>query len=113
VAVEYHKRFDPIYSDARHRIRSLGPFSHFASFMAQPKQQLATFSRWAGRASDISYYLNSHHIDFHHWSVAHMARPTRVTASAATGTAEQLLGTCDSPAPCLTKASQVFVSVPS
>jgi hypothetical protein len=29
VAVEYHKRFDPIYSDARNRIRQLGPFSYY------------------------------------------------------------------------------------
>ncbi len=42
-AVEFHKRFDPMYSDARNRIRDLGPFSHFASHMAQPKQQLDTF----------------------------------------------------------------------
>ena len=26
---------------------------------------LDTFKAWAGKSSDISYYLNSHHIDFH------------------------------------------------
>jgi hypothetical protein len=45
LAVEYHKRFDPIYSDARNRARQLGPFSYYYSYMAQPKQQLDTF-RW-------------------------------------------------------------------
>jgi D-galacturonate reductase len=40
---------------------------------------------WAGKSSDINYYLNSHHIDIHNWFVSHMAHPTRVTALAATG----------------------------
>lgn len=31
--------------------------------MSQPKSQLETFKSWAGIDSDISYYLNSHHID--------------------------------------------------
>ena len=85
LAVEYHKRFDPIYSDARNRARNLGPFSYFYSYMAQPKQQLDTFRAWAGKSSDINYYLNSHHIDVHNWMVSHMSHPTRVTALAATG----------------------------
>ena len=39
-----HKRFDPMYSDARDRIRTdLGQFSYFYSFMSQPKFQLDTF----------------------------------------------------------------------
>lgn len=33
------------------------------SDMSQPKFQLETFKSWAGIDSDISYYLNSHHID--------------------------------------------------
>jgi len=85
VAVEFHKRWDPCYADAKHRIGALGDFSFFHSFMAQPKSQLQTFRKWAGAASDISYYLNSHHIDFHSWSLSGKARPIRVTASAATG----------------------------
>lgn len=85
LAVEYHKRFDPIYSDARNRARNLGPFSYFYSYMAQPKQQLDTFKAWAGKSSDINYYLNSHHIDVHNWMVSHMSHPTKVTALAATG----------------------------
>jgi len=86
VAVEFHKRWDPCYQDARHRIKNtLGEFGFFHSFMAQPKSQLHTFRHWAGKASDISYYLNSHHIDFHCWSLAGKARPIRVTASGATG----------------------------
>jgi len=88
VAMEVHKRWDPIYADARDRIRQLGEFSFFSSFMSQPKYQLQTFRSWAGRSSDISYYLNAHHIDFNVWSVGHIARPLSVTALASTGVAE-------------------------
>jgi D-galacturonate reductase len=66
------------------------------ALQAQPKQQLDTFRAWAGKSSDINFYLNSHHIDIHNWFVSHMAHPTRVTALAATGTllqaAHRLLG---------------------
>src|SRR3954466_15083898 len=88
VAMEVHKRWDPIYADARDRIRQLGDFSYFSSFMSQPKSQLQTFRSWAGRSSDISYYLNAHHIDFNVWSVSHIARPVSVTAMASTGVAK-------------------------
>ncbi|KAI8918739.1 hypothetical protein BC831DRAFT_122442 [Entophlyctis helioformis] len=87
VVVEFHKRFDPIYSDARERVRRLGDFGFFTSYMSQPKTQLQTFRSWAGKSSDISYYLNAHHIDFHAWSLQGHAVPVRVTASAATGVA--------------------------
>jgi D-galacturonate reductase len=90
VAMEVHKRWDPIYTDARDRIRNLGDFSFFQSYMSQPKSQLQTFRAWAGKSSDISYYLNAHHIDFHIWSVSHRARPTVVRASAATGVAHAM-----------------------
>lgn len=111
--VEFHKRFDPVYRDALSRARTtLGEFGFFHSFMSQPKYQLTTFKAWAGVSSDISYYLNSHHIDVHAWFVqgagagcsecvrllgdrltqphgrfAGRARPVSVFASAATGTA--------------------------
>ena len=88
VAMEVHKRWDPIYADARDRIRGLGDFSFFQSYMSQPKSQLDTFRAWAGKSSDISYYLNAHHIDFNVWAVGHVARPLSVHASAATGWAE-------------------------
>ncbi|MCE3016519.1 MAG: Gfo/Idh/MocA family protein [Pirellula sp.] len=88
VAMEVHKRFDPIYIDARDRIRQLGDFSFFQSYMSQPKSQLQTFKSWAGKSSDISYYLNSHHIDFNVWACSHIARPVSVRASAATGLAQ-------------------------
>lgn len=88
VAMEVHKRWDPIYVDARDRIRGLGDFSFFQSYMSQPKSQLDTFRSWAGMSSDISYYLNAHHVDFHAWAVAAFAKPVRVKASAATGWAE-------------------------
>jgi len=58
--------------------------------MSQPKFQLETFSSWAGVGSDISYYLNSHHIDFHCWSMQGKARPTRIIALKSTGVASAL-----------------------
>ena len=89
VAMEVHKRWDPIYRDARDRIRQLGDFSHFQSYMSQPKSQLDTFRTWAGKSSDISYYLNAHHIDFHAWSISHLAHPVSVYAVGATGVAKR------------------------
>ena len=66
VLTEVHKRFDPFYTDCRDRIATLGDFSFMHAYMSQPKMQLQTFSSWLGSgASDISYYLNCHHIDFH------------------------------------------------
>lgn len=87
VAMEVHKRWDPIYRDARDRIAQLGDFSFFQSYMSQPKSQLETFRSWAGKSSDISFYLNAHHIDFNVWAVSQLARPIRVFASATTGIA--------------------------
>ena len=56
-AMEVHKRWDPLYTDARDRIRDLGDFSFFQSYMSQPKSQLETFRAWAGKSSDISLSL--------------------------------------------------------
>nr|VFJ92730.1 MAG: D-galacturonate reductase [Candidatus Kentron sp. H]VFJ93257.1 MAG: D-galacturonate reductase [Candidatus Kentron sp. H]VFK00454.1 MAG: D-galacturonate reductase [Candidatus Kentron sp. H] len=89
---EVHKRFDPIYADARDRARRLGDCSLMSSYMSQPKGQLQTFRAWAGRGSDISYYLNSHHIDLHAWMMAGRGRPLTVTALGADGVAEKALG---------------------
>eukprot|EP01117_Protostelium_nocturnum_P013243 TRINITY_DN4934_c0_g2_i5.p1 TRINITY_DN4934_c0_g2~~TRINITY_DN4934_c0_g2_i5.p1 ORF type:complete len:245 (-),score=96.98 TRINITY_DN4934_c0_g2_i5:76-810(-) len=75
VMVEYHKRFDPAYADARHKVRGWGDFNFVHTYMAQPKFQLDTFRAWAGKSSDISYYLNSHHIDVHNWWLEGRARP--------------------------------------
>lgn len=88
-AMEVHKRWDPIYADARDRIRQLGHFGHFAAYMSQPKSQLETFRSWAGKSSDISYYLNAHHVDFLQWAVGHQARPITVTAIASNGVARE------------------------
>ena len=55
--------------DFRMRIQKLGKFNFFTSYMSQPKFQLETFKAWAGLGSDISYYLNSHHIDLHVWAM--------------------------------------------
>lgn len=85
--VEHHKRYDPVYSDAKARAASLGEFNFFNAWMSQPKSQLETFRAWAGKDSDISYYLSSHHIDIHCWIMQGKAVPTRVIASAATGIA--------------------------
>ncbi|KAE8373166.1 hypothetical protein BDV26DRAFT_272704 [Aspergillus bertholletiae] len=89
VFIEHHKRFDPAYSDARAKARNLGDFNYFYSYMSQPKSQLETFKAWAGKESDISYYLNSHHIDINESMVPEYA-PVKVTASASTGTALDL-----------------------
>lgn len=93
VMVEHHKRFDPTYADARHRATSgtLGDFNYFYSYMSQPKSQLETFKAWAGKDSDISYYLNSHHIDIHDSMVSKQGwAPSRVVASGSKGIAESL-----------------------
>ncbi|KAL7551187.1 hypothetical protein ACHAWF_014383 [Thalassiosira exigua] len=89
VAVEVHKRWDPFYADARDRARSqLGNFQYMYAYMSQPKHQLETFKAWAGKSSDISYYLNSHHIDFSEWTLEGIARPVRVTGTSSTGVAK-------------------------
>ncbi|KAN0066141.1 hypothetical protein ACQY0O_000235 [Thecaphora frezii] len=86
--VEMHKRFDPAYADGRERARAdLGDVQFFSSYMSQPKTQLETFKAWIGKESDISYYLNSHHIDIALWIVQNRAVPVRVTASASEGVA--------------------------
>ena len=88
VAVEVHKRLDPFYADARGRARAqLGDFQYLYAYMSQPKHQLETFKAWAGKSSDISYYLNSHHVDWSEWTLHGMARPVRVTATGSTGIA--------------------------
>jgi D-galacturonate reductase len=72
----------------------LGDFQFFQSFMSQPKFQLETFKFWAGVSSDISYYLNSHHIDVHCWAMQGKAQPVRVVASGATGIASSPMFGC-------------------
>ena len=89
VFIEHHKRFDPAYADARARAKTMGDFNYFYSYMSQPKSQLETFKAWAGKDSDISYYLNSHHIDINESMVPDF-RPMKVTASASKGTAKDL-----------------------
>jgi len=89
--LEVHKRFDPVYADAVDRIRTFGEFSYFNAYMSQPKSQLETFRAWAGISSDISYYLNAHHIDLLCWAVGEIAKPISVYATAASGVAERIL----------------------
>lgn len=91
VYIEHHKRFDPAYSDARFRAQKLGDFNYFYSYMSQPKSQLETFKSWAGVDSDISYYLNSHHIDICDSMVTPLGYfPVKVSASASKGVAVSL-----------------------
>ena len=89
--LEVHKRFDPLYADAVDEIRTLGDFSYFNAYMSQPKSQLETFKAWAGISSDISYYLNAHHIDLLSWALQDIARPLCVYALASRGVADSLL----------------------
>jgi len=88
LCIEVHKRFDPMYSDARQRIKGCGNFNYYSSYMSQPKFQLFTFKAWAD-FSDISYYLNSHHVDFHCWAMEGIARPEKVVAMASSGIANR------------------------
>lgn len=91
VYIEHHKRFDPAYSDARYKAQKLGDFNYFYSYMSQPKSQLETFKAWAGVDSDISYYLNSHHVDICDSMVSQLGFvPVKVSASAAKGIATSL-----------------------
>ncbi len=89
--LEVHKRFDPIYADAVDQIRTFGDFSYFNAYMSQPKSQLETFKAWAGISSDISYYLNSHHVDLLSWALQDIAKPISVYATASSGVADALL----------------------
>lgn len=91
VMVEHHKRFDPVYSDARFRAQKLGDFNYYYSYMAQPKLQLETFKAWAGKDSDISYYLNSHHVDILDSMISQRGYlPVKVDATASKGVATSL-----------------------
>lgn len=102
VVIEVHKRYDPFYIDIHDRIRAKkdigNDFQYMYSYMSQPKHQLDTFSAWLGgsggsNSSDISYYLNSHHIDWCEWTLHQIARPIRVTAIASNGIANQKFDT--------------------
>ncbi|KAK4127391.1 NAD(P)-binding protein [Parathielavia appendiculata] len=91
VYIEHHKRFDPAYWDAKARAKNLGDFNYFYSYMSQPKSQLETFKAWAGVDSDISYYLNSHHVDICDSMVSQLGYvPVKVSASASKGVATGL-----------------------
>lgn len=91
VYIEHHKRYDPAYADAKYKAVKLGDFNYFYSYMSQPKSQLETFKAWAGIDSDISYYLNSHHIDICDSMASPQGFvPVKVSASAAKGIATGL-----------------------
>jgi len=91
IFIEHHKRFDPAYSDARFKAKNLGDFNYFYSYMSQPKYQLDTFKSWAGKESDISYYLNSHHVDICDSMVQDRGYyPVKVSATSSKGVAVSL-----------------------
>ncbi|KAI1253990.1 hypothetical protein MGN70_004385 [Eutypa lata] len=91
VYIEHHKRYDPAYADARYKAQKLGDFNYFYSYMSQPKFQLETFKAWAGIDSDISYYLNSHHVDICDSMVQQFGwLPVKVAGSATKGIAVAL-----------------------
>jgi D-galacturonate reductase len=91
VYIEHHKRYDPAYADARFKAQKLGDFNYFYSYMSQPKSQLETFKAWAGVDSDISYYLNSHHVDICESMVVQQGfTPVKVSATASKGIATGL-----------------------
>eukprot|EP01043_Picozoa_sp_COSAG02_P054287 COSAG02_NODE_6125_length_3783_cov_1.474355_3_plen_149_part_00 len=69
-------------------VQTYGGCSYMYAYMSQPKHQLQTFKAWAGKSSDISYYLNSHHVDFHEWANHGIARPISVVATGSTGIAK-------------------------
>jgi D-galacturonate reductase len=93
--VELHKRFDPLYADALTKSASatdFGHLTHFHGYMSQPRSQLQTFAAWAGRSSDISYYLNSHHVDvLLGMALPQGLLPTTVAAVGARGVASREL----------------------
>eukprot|EP01125_Pyxidicula_operculata_P019472 TRINITY_DN7077_c0_g1_i1.p1 TRINITY_DN7077_c0_g1~~TRINITY_DN7077_c0_g1_i1.p1 ORF type:complete len:426 (+),score=93.50 TRINITY_DN7077_c0_g1_i1:34-1311(+) len=95
VAIEVHKRWDPMYSDAKQRVKGFGNFNYFQSYMSQPKTQLFTFKAWAGKSSDISYYLNSHHVDFHVWTMQDVCKARRVVAMGSYGISKNEPFNCD------------------
>ena len=59
--------------------------------MSQPKFQLETFRSWAGKSSDISYYLNSHHVDYLVDVMRNNGKALSVVAVGANGFANKLL----------------------
>jgi D-galacturonate reductase len=76
-----HKRFDPIYVDAKDRIEALGNFSYMYAYMSQPKHQLDTFRAWAGKGSDIRY-LNATMLNVHVNVILRCGRSTLMLRSA-------------------------------
>ena len=97
VGGELHKRWDPFYADASDRISSgsLGSLVYYYAYMSQPKSQLSTFSGWINdKSTDISYYLNSHHVDFLCNALTAnslRAKPSSVFAAASHGLANAFL----------------------
>ena len=90
--IENHKRYDPVYADFKARVDELGDFSFFSAYMSQPECQARHYHPVNINATDVSLYLNSHHIDYHAWLMGSKAIPIRVTAHASTGVLEKSYG---------------------
>lgn len=90
--VENHKRHDPVYADFKAKVDNLGDFSYFSAYMSQPDCQAKHYHSINGQATDVSLYLNSHHIDYHTWLMGGQAIPIRVTAHGSTGVLEKSYG---------------------
>ena len=59
LAVEVHKRWDPIYTDARDRLQRLGHFSYLTSYMSQPKYQVELSIKTSSSSSPSARHLQS------------------------------------------------------
>ena len=98
VGGEYHKQFDPAYRATHQRMRShffkeeAGDFRYFYARMTQPTSQVRVFHKWAGKAANISDYLNPHHVNVSEWILDGIARPESVIAMGSMGTASRILG---------------------
>ena len=51
--IEVHKRFDPIYNDARQRIQKLGEFNFFTSYMSHRRAR-SHADEWAARPAAVT-----------------------------------------------------------
>jgi D-galacturonate reductase len=90
--VENHKRYDPIYAHFKQTVGELGEFSYFSSYMSQPACQARHYQSRGASSTDVSFYLNSHHVDFHAWLMGNRSIPLTITAHGSRGVLEQRYG---------------------
>lgn len=78
--VENHKRYDPVYSHFKDTVAALGELSYFSAYMSQPACQARHYCSNGRTSTDVSFYLNAHHVDLHAWFMGERSRPMQVTA---------------------------------